>query len=52
MSLQEVLFERLRHRYERACQDEPPFRSASVDEALSYLRQRLSQGEDATATRH
>lgn len=53
MTLQEVLFERLRHRYERVCDDEVPFRSTDVDQALRYMRQRLSDCEgNGAQTRH
>lgn len=45
MTLQEALFERLASRYERAGLEEPPFRSARLDEALSFMKQRLDDAE-------
>ncbi len=42
MTLQEILFERLAPRYERAGLEEPPFRSAPLDEALAYVRAKLT----------
>lgn len=41
MTVQEALFERLASRYERAGLEEPPFRSAQLDEALYFIKQRL-----------
>lgn len=43
MSVQEVMFARLLSRYEKAGLGEPPFRAASLDEAVRYMKDRLSQ---------
>lgn len=45
MTLQEALFERLASRYERAGLQEPPFRSANVEEALAFVKKQLDDAK-------
>ncbi len=47
--LQETVFERLLPRYERAFGAPPPFRSASLDEVIAHMRDRLATVEQAPA---
>lgn len=42
--LQETLFKRLLARYERVFGNPPPFKAATLDDAIDYLRTRLGEG--------
>jgi hypothetical protein len=46
--LQESLFLRLLARYERTFGEAPPFRTASLGDAIDYMRDRLGACENAT----
>jgi len=41
--LQETLFRRLLDRYERTFGELPPFRTATLDDAIAYMRKRLGE---------